>query len=134
MVISTYYLVTMMGSLIWTIEIPALFWSFVCLSKILGNSIIRNPYHHFYVIKGSCLCLSLRMKFRLRICMDWLTTHSRSFPVHLTLFENYSKCRIWILAVSTNFCPIKTDLSGNPVWTQASGFQKLAKMDDFWHF
>ena len=51
-----------------------------------------------------------------------------------TLFENYSKCRIWILVFSTNFCPIKTDLSGNTVWPQASGFQKIAKMDHFWHF
>ena len=39
-----------------------------------------------------------------------------------------------ILAFSTNFSPIKTDLSGNTVWPQASGFQKLAKMDNFWHF
>ena len=30
-----------------------------------------------------------------------------------------------------NFCPIKTDMSGNTVWPQASGFQKLAKMDHF---
>ena len=51
-----------------------------------------------------------------------------------TLFENYSKCRIWILAFFTNFCPFKTDLSGNTVWPQASGFQKLAKMNHFWHF
>ena len=36
--------------------------------------------------------------------------------------------------ISTNFCLIKTDLSGNTVWPQASGFQKLAKMDHFWHF
>ena len=36
-----------------------------------------------------------------------------------------------ILAFSTNFCPIKTDLSGNTVWPQASGFQKLAKMRNF---
>ena len=52
----------------------------------------------------------------------------------VTLFENYSKCRIWIfliLAFSTNFCRFKTDLSGNTVWPQASGFQKLAKMDRF---
>ena len=35
-----------------------------------------------------------------------------------TLFENYWKCPIWILAFSTNFCPIKTDLSGNTVWPQ----------------
>ena len=54
-----------------------------------------------------------------------------------TLFKNFSKCRIWIfwiLAFSTNFCPIKIDLSGNTVWPQAPGFQKLAKMDHFWHF
>ena len=51
-----------------------------------------------------------------------------------TVFENSSKCSIWILAFSTNFCPIKTDLSGNTVWPQASGFQKLAKMDHFGHF
>ena len=35
---------------------------------------------------------------------------------------------------STNFCPIKNDLSGNTVGPQASGFQKFAKMDRFWHF
>ena len=28
----------------------------------------------------------------------------------------------------------KSDLSGNNVWPQALGFQKLAKMDHFWHF
>ena len=28
----------------------------------------------------------------------------------------------------------KTDLSGNTVWPQASGFQKLAKIDHFGHF
>ena len=33
-----------------------------------------------------------------------------------------------------NFCPIKTDLSGNTVWPLASDFQKLAKVDHFWHF
>ena len=36
-----------------------------------------------------------------------------------------------ILAFSTNFCPIKLDLSGKTVWLQASGFQKLAKIDYF---
>ena len=32
------------------------------------------------------------------------------------------------------FLSIKTDLSGNTVWPQASGFQKLAKLDHFGHF
>ena len=56
-----------------------------------------------------------------------------------TLFENYSKCRtrlksFWILTFSTIFCPIKIDLSGNTVWPQDSGFQKLAKMEPFLAF
>ena len=41
--------------------------------------------------------------------------------VHTTMFENCTKCR------TTNLCLIKSDLSGNTVWPQASGFQKLAK-------
>ena len=36
-----------------------------------------------------------------------------------------------ILAFSTYLCPVKIDLSGNTVWPQASGFQKLVKMDNF---
>ena len=50
------------------------------------------------------------------------------------MFENDSKCRIWIfrlLAFSINFCLINSDLSGNTVWPQASGFQKLAKLTIF---
>ena len=39
---------------------------------------------------------------------------------------NYS-----ILAFSTNFGPTKIDLSGNSVWLQALGFQKLAKLSIF---
>ena len=55
----------------------------------------------------------------------------------LTLFENYSKYRIWfylILAFSTNCCLIKSDMSGNAVWPQAAYFQNFAKMDNCWHF
>ena len=39
---------------------------------------------------------------------------------------------IWIFP--TNFCFIKSDMSGTTVWQQASGFQTLIKMDHFWHF
>ena len=35
---------------------------------------------------------------------------------------------ISILAFSTNFLPIKSDLSGNTVWPPESGFQKVAKL------
>ena len=40
------------------------------------------------------------------------------------IFKNYSKCRIWILAFSINFCPFKSDLL-------SSGFPNLAGMDHF---
>ena len=33
-----------------------------------------------------------------------------------------------ILAFSTNFCPIKVDLSGNTVWPQTTGFKILPKL------
>ena len=33
-----------------------------------------------------------------------------------------------------NFCTIKIDLSGNTVWLQGPDFDKLAKIDYFWHF
>ena len=36
-----------------------------------------------------------------------------------------------ILAFSTNFCPIISDLFGNTVWPQTSGFQKLTKLTIF---
>ena len=39
-----------------------------------------------------------------------------------------------IAASSTIFCPLKSDLSGNAIWPQASDCQKLAEMDHFWHF
>ena len=45
-----------------------------------------------------------------------------------------SHLNVLILAFSTNFCPIKTDLFGNTVWPQDSGFQKLDKLGYFWHF
>ena len=34
-----------------------------------------------------------------------------------------------ILVLSTNFCPIKTDMSGTIVWPQDSGVQKLVKIN-----
>ena len=45
-----------------------------------------------------------------------------------------SHLNFWILAFSSMFCLIKTDLSGNTVWPRASGFQKLAKMVHLRHF
>ena len=39
-----------------------------------------------------------------------------------------------ILAFTTNFCPIKIDMSGNTVWQQASSFQKNRQIVPFLAF
>ena len=50
------------------------------------------------------------------------------------MFENSSNFRIWIFEF-WHFLPIfvllKSDLSGNTVWPQSLGFQKLDKTDHF---
>ena len=55
------------------------------------------------------------------------------FFKHCTVFENHLKSRIdvFTLALSTNFCLIKIELSGNIVWLQTLGFKKLAKLTIF---
>ena len=100
---------------------------------------VRN-LHQFPIPKvvlmnkiGQGRLFTLKQNPNLSFELDW----SFKLPRTGTVFENHPKCRIWIfwiLAFSTNFCPIKTDLSGNTVWPQALGFQKIAKMDHFWHF
>ena len=54
------------------------------------------------------------------------------YPSHIIWkLLKMSHLKFWILAFSSNFCPFKTDLSGNTVWPQTSGFQKLAKLTIF---
>ena len=71
----------------------------------------------------------------LMLCLLFLSPFSfRQVNVQPQCLKIIKKCRIWILALSTYFCPFKCDLSGNTIWPQTSGFQKLTKMDQFWHF
>ena len=58
---------------------------------------------------------------------DWL-----SF-IHI-VWKVTRNVAFWILAFTINFCQITIDLSGNTVWLQDLGYQKLAKIDHFWHF
>ena len=56
------------------------------------------------------------------------------FFQHFTLFENHPKCCIWIFEF-WHFPPIFVLLKLTCLVTLFdSGFQKLAKMDHFWHF
>ena len=72
-----------------------------------------------------------------------LIVNPDSIPTFISLLEpphivwkllKMSHLNFLILAILANFCPIKSDLSGNTVWPQASDFQKLPKMDNYWHF
>ena len=63
---------------------------------------------------------------------NYLCNNMQLKPPHIVYkLLKMSHLNFWVLAFSTNFCPIKTDLSGNTIWPQASGFQKLAKMIHF---
>ena len=85
------------------------------LDSILLHKIVKmyqlSPF--FRILQKSCLNLLMHIVWKLL---------------------EMSPLNFWILAFSANFCPIKTDLSGNTVWPQTSGFQKLAKMDHFGDF
>ena len=84
-----------------------------CFFSVLV-SIVVDSYHSF-------LCIVLK---------NW-----KSLILHIVWkLLKMSHSNFWILAFSTNFCPIKGELSGNTVWPQASDFQKLAKIYHFWHF
>ena len=90
--------------------------------------------------RSQVLCLNRELLnnwtvlFIYKSCDTKILQNFKEISIHRTLFENSSKCLIWyfdILAFSSNFCPIKTVMSGNTVWPQTSGFQKLAKLTIF---
>ena len=59
----------------------------------------------------------------------------QQFKCVLGIFQNCMGSAPWKRIFSTTFCSItKSDLSGNNAWPQASGCQKLAKMDHIGHF
>ena len=69
-------------------------------------------------------------------CFESFSCNVLFLKIHLSTMKITQNVAFKFLnfGISTNFCPFKTDLSGNTVWPQASGFQKLAKMHHFWHF
>ena len=64
---------------------------------------------------------------------NWIKNHDFAFSN--SQFSNTAQCLNSIQNVAfKNCCSFKTDRSGNTIWPQASGFQKLAKLDHFGHF
>ena len=84
-----------------------------------GIQIISSVYQSFHILCTECFIVSFR------------NVSSKVIVIPLKNPMTVSEIRIRILAFSTNFCPIKSDLSGNTVWPQASDFQKIAKTDLF---
>ena len=94
------------------------------MSSWTSSSLLRTIW--------TCAFALMLIKNLTKITADDGLTYDYLALVHM--FENHSKCCIWnfgFWAFSTNFWPIKTDLSCNTVLPQALGFQKLAKMDHF---
>ena len=98
---------------------------FISYLKKIDFALCKSWY--FYAVFIANTVFENHQKYRI-----WILAFSSN--ISYTVFENQPISRIWILAFSTNFCPIQSDLSGNIVWPQASGFQKLAKIGHFWHF
>ena len=108
-----------------------------CYTRITRAS-LKSQQHHSSDLASSSPSSSVRLRYH----RSTSTTSKQDYPspdmfevvlYTFTVFKNHPKCRIWILAFSTSFWPIHTDLSGNSVLPQALGFQKLAKIDHFWH-
>ena len=104
----------------------AFLWSFrICFGPQWGcreqeqDSKQRNAdfYWHFY---------ESLFEYKMRKILVAFVSNEKTLS---TLFENHSKCRIWILYF-WHFPPI-FDLFGNTVWPQVSAFQKLAKLAIF---
>ena len=126
-------------SLTWNTFFSEDLQSYIC-HIIIFTKLLEN---HCYLIKLTTQFLKVTMQYA--VLERYLLLKS---PRHIYLGPLFKKnmkrgkhivyklikMSHWILAFSTNFCPIKTDLFGNTIWPQASRFQKLAKMDHFWHF
>ena len=93
---------------------------FLCL--ILKRKTKNNPSSYYLIANKR---EDKRLFLLYRVTKQYLSVWDDD--IIYTVFENRSKSRIWIFV----FSPFKSDLSGNTVWPQASGFQKLPI---FWHF
>ena len=98
-------------------------------TQILGSRLHQNKHLHFSLILDSKAGKSGRNS--IFQCSNFeCFFDGQKIPNTVTwLIMSHLNIGIFI-----NFCPTKIDLSGNTVWPQASGFQKLTKINPFWHF
>ena len=83
---------------------------------------------YIYILSGQKLLKKVKNSQFWRVFENLSTGCSQTvLPDRSLLIKNVSFEVYWIFAFSTNFCHIKNDMSGNTVWPQAIGFQKIAK-------
>ena len=94
--------------------------------------------HHILHFQGSFVLLKLTCLVALFDCKLQIFKNLLKQTIfgifHELLTTQIITFQFSTLAFSINFSPIKIDMSGNTVWLQTSGFQKLTKTDHFWHF
>ena len=102
---------------------PVLTWSYALGFQLLGRSLGAKV--------SSLFSLKPKIHEHYDSCFNFYYIYERSeLQWYFLDFSYLAKCRTFdfsILSFSTHFCPIKSDLPGNTVWPQASGFQKLVK-------
>ena len=96
--------------------------SLIIVSHTVPNLQFLSKKFNPNLMKHSRNSYNLGAKIELKFCQTWILGQNLSQVTFGTLFENHPKGLIRILAFSTNFCPIKFDLSGSTVWQQASDF------------
>ena len=96
----------------------------------------KSKLQHFFFLSSFRQMLMTWHNIRI-----WLPESEDFMPFSFILHFHIVWKLLWMshlnffsFGIFYQFCPIKTDLSGNALWPQASGFQKLGKMDHFWHF
>ena len=101
--------------------------------KFSRSSFGKTAYDNCWTDMDYCFVAwkSQSLKINQKISFDSMASEASSQCLKSL---KMSHLNFWILVFSTNFWPIKTDLSVNSVGPQALGFQKLAKLDYFWHF
>ena len=80
---------------------------------------------HLRLPKQECISKA----FFFSTCFHPKANFWKNFQHNLQCLKITQKCHIWVFQF-WHF-PSIIDLSGNTVWPQASGFQKVAKMDNF---
>ena len=117
---------------------PCVLLAFLCVvNGLVQKSLLTSSVVCSVTIFGVQASLeSFKKLFSRDLLSKGSGTRERTIKYHpfsnghsYTVFENHQKWRIWVFWF-WHFLPI-FDLSGNTVWPQASGFQKLAKLHYF---